>query len=175
VDETVTTRRALETIDAEREAWRGLVAEVGEDRMDEPGPMGDWTFTDLAAHIAGWRRYWLARLEAELRGEADPPPPWPPELTTDDEINAWLHDRGRGRPRGEVLAEADATFHRLRAIVEALPADELTDPARFPSLEGRALGGEIVVSGGFFAHLHEEHEPDVRAWLGGETAGGEGR
>jgi hypothetical protein len=41
----------LAHIDSERTIWRELVAEVGEDRMDEPGPMGDWTFKDLASHL----------------------------------------------------------------------------------------------------------------------------
>ena len=48
----------------EREAWRALVDEVGVDRMTEPGPMGPWSFKDLAAHLLGWRDRTIARLEA---------------------------------------------------------------------------------------------------------------
>ena len=31
--------------------------------MTEPGPMGEWTFKDLAAHLLGWRErtIWLDR------------------------------------------------------------------------------------------------------------------
>jgi hypothetical protein len=166
-DDAIRTR-ALAAIDAERAAWNALVGEVGEGRMDEPGPMGDWTFKDLASHLTGWRVYSIARIEAGLRGEADAPTPWPAALTTDDEINAWIHGREHDRPLADVLAEADATFPRLRAAVAALSDDELRDPNRFPSLEGRALG-EAIVSGDYFGHLHEEHEPDVRAWLAGEV------
>lgn len=164
--------RALAAIDDERVAWGALVDEVGPDRMAEPGPMGDWTFKDLAAHLTGWRSYAIARIEAGLRGEVDAPPPWPVNLTTDEThdeifaINAWIHGRDRDRPLADVLAEADATFPRLRAAVDGLSEAELRDPARFPSLEGRALG-EALVSGDFFGHLHEEHEPGVRAWLAG--------
>lgn len=162
--EMVTTERVLAAIAAERDAWRALVAEVGEDRMEEPGPMGEWSFKDLASHLTGWRTHALDRLEAAARGDAPPPTAWPPALRTDDEINAWLHDRDRARPLADVLAEAEATFDRVRSAVGGLSDREANDRARFPMLEGQSLAGAIV-SGDFFGHLHEEHEPAVRAWL----------
>jgi hypothetical protein len=45
-----------------------------------------------------------------------------------------------------------------------LPDEALNDPNRFPWLEGNALGAQIL-SGEFFSHLHEEHEPEIRRWL----------
>jgi hypothetical protein len=39
---------------ADRQVWGDLVAEVGRERMLEPGPMGEWTFKDMAAHLAAW-------------------------------------------------------------------------------------------------------------------------
>lgn len=50
-----TKDRLLATIRDEREQWRGLVGEVGEEWMERSGPMGEWTFKDLAAHLTGWR------------------------------------------------------------------------------------------------------------------------
>jgi hypothetical protein len=35
----------------ERAGWEQLLADVGEARMSEPGPMGDWSFRDLLAHL----------------------------------------------------------------------------------------------------------------------------
>ena len=52
---TTTKGDLLEAIEREREAWEALLAEVGEDRMLEAGPMGEWTFKDLVAHLNGWR------------------------------------------------------------------------------------------------------------------------
>ena len=46
--------RLVAQLKADQQAWRDLVAEVG-DRVAEPGPMGEWTFRDLAAHLMGWR------------------------------------------------------------------------------------------------------------------------
>ncbi len=157
-------QQALAAIDAERAAWHELVAAVGTHRMNEPGPMGDWTFKDLAAHLTGWRQYSISRIEAVQRGEPSPATPWPQELTDEDAINAWIYEREHDRPLADVLADADATFLRLRAAVEAMSDEELADPRRFPWMEGRSLG-DVLISRSYFAHLHEEHEPDLRAWV----------
>lgn len=150
--------RLLARIDSEREQWQRLVAEVGTGRMEEPGPMGEWTFKDLAAHLTGWRELTLARLSAGQGQEAQPP--WPAELTEDDEINNWLHNRDRDRPLDDILLEADNSFERLTSAIRALPEEDLITPGRFPWLGDEPLA-ELDPAG----HLHEEHEPDVRRWL----------
>ena len=70
----------LDRIEREHEAWRALVEEVGRDRMTEPGPMGEWSFKDLAAHLLGWRQRTVARFEAAAAGREEPKPPWPEDL-----------------------------------------------------------------------------------------------
>ncbi len=152
----------LRRIEDERGTWNALVVEVGEGRMDEPGPMGAWTFKDLAAHLAGWRERTIARLEAAGRGEPEPSPPWPAELTEDDPINAWIYRQNRDRPLRAVLADADQSYARLAAGIATLSEEAVTTPGHFPWMDGEALAG-----GDLFGHLHEEHEPAVRAWLGG--------
>ncbi|MBA2521077.1 MAG: ClbS/DfsB family four-helix bundle protein [Chloroflexia bacterium] len=159
-----TTADLVHVIEQERAAWHDLIAEVGEARMEEPGPMGEWTFKDLAAHLTGWRSRSLDRLEAEAGGEPEPAPPWPPELHDDDPINDWIREQNRHRPAGDVLADADATFDRLRRAVEALPEEAVWSPDHFPWTEGAAIG-QAIVDRTFFGHFHEEHEPAVRAWL----------
>lgn len=155
---------ALRRIDDEHARWQALVEEVGEDRMNEPGPMGEWTFKDLVSHLTGWRSYSISRLEAVLRGEGDAPFPWPTVLATDDEINNWLRQTDQTRPIAEVLADHEATWTRLFSVIEEMPDDVLADPGSFPWLEGDTVG-DAIVSGRYFAHLHEEHEPGVQAWL----------
>jgi hypothetical protein len=154
----------LAAIEREREAWEALLADVGEDRMIEPGPMGEWTFKDLIAHLNGWRARSLQRLEAAATGRPEPAPSWPADLKTDDEINTWIQEANAGWLLGEVIEESRESLARLTEIVRMLPDDALNDPARFPWLEGDALG-PVIVNGAFFDHLHDEHEPDVRRWL----------
>jgi hypothetical protein len=149
-------------IDAERAWWRDLVAEIGEARMTEPGPMGEWTFKDLATHLLGWRERTIARLEAAAEGREPPPPPWPAELEDDDPINDWIHERSRDRSVREVLGDIDQSYERLSRAVSALPADLVSRPDAFPW-----LGGESLEDADLFGHVHDEHEPSIRAWLAG--------
>ena len=71
---------------------------------------------------------------------------------------------------GEVVDESRESFARLAEVVQQLPDEALSDPQRFPGLEGHALA-EAIVGGDFFSHLHEEHEPDIRRWLASVRAG----
>src|SRR5690349_5003052 len=115
----------LARIEAARAEWQGLVAEVGEGRMEQPGPMGEWTFKDLAAHLTGWRERTIARLEAAGQGEEAPPPQWPRHLNDDDAINTWIYEQNRDRPLKDVLADADRSFERLAAAIAALPDEDI--------------------------------------------------
>ncbi len=159
-----TKGEVLEAIERERATWETLLAEVGEARMLEPGPMGEWSFKDLVAHLTGWRARSLRRLEAAANGQPEPAPVWPADLSTDDEINAWIHEVNRDRLLGEVIGESRESYARLAEIVQMLPDEALTDPGYFPWLEGAALGPAIT-NGEFFSHYYEEHEPTVRRWL----------
>jgi hypothetical protein len=155
-------RDAAARIRADQRFWRGLVAEVGRDRMNEPGPMGEWTFKDLAAHLGAWRNTRLPMIEAIGRGEPVPQQPWPAELADDDyeAINAWFQERDRDRSLDDVLAAYDGSFERLAAAIEALPEAVAEDPKGLPW-----AGGEAAVDLDFTEHLHAEHVPSVRAWL----------
>ena len=157
-----TRAEQVESIRADQQFWRDLAAEVGPERYADPGPMGDWSFADMAGHLLGWRNRTIARLDALGRGEPEPAPPWPPELDDDGPINDWFRDAGR-RPR------AGAAGGRLRRLLRpadrgdrgACPTTMLADPGAFPWLEGPLTDAD------FTSHLHEEHVPAVRAWLDG--------
>ena len=50
-----TQAEQIAAIRADQEFWRALAAEVGPARYADPGPMGDWSFADMAGHLTGWR------------------------------------------------------------------------------------------------------------------------
>jgi hypothetical protein len=160
-------RDAAARVRADQRFWRDLVAEVGRERMNEPGPMGEWTFKDLAAHLAAWRSTRLPMIEAIGRGEPVPAQPWPAELADDDyeAINAWFQVRDRDRSLDDVLADYDGSFERLATAIEALPEAVAEDPNGLPW-----AGGAAAVDLDFTEHLHEEHVPSVRAWLASPRA-----
>jgi len=152
--------RVLGKIEEERALWRDLVEQVGMDRMEEPGPMGDWSFKDLASHLLGWRNRSIGRYEAAAAGRPEPTPAWPRELDDDDEINAWFHERDASRPAREVLDDVDRSYERLAAAIDSLPTEMVVGRDVFPWLEGASIA-EVDL----FGHLHEEHEPSIREWL----------
>ena len=162
---TMSKAQLLNDLKDEQAHWEALLGEIGEAHMTQPGVAGDWSIKDIVAHLTGWRVRTVARLQAALRHEPTPPPPWPPHLQTDDEINAWIYAANKDRPLSDVLEESRAVFQQLVDTLSAFPEAELLDPRRFDWLEGEPLSGAA-----FFGHFHEEHEPDMRAWLGKLTA-----
>ena len=153
----------LAVLRADQQFWRDLAAEVGPERYAEPGPMGEWSFGDLAGHLLAWRNRTIARLEAAGRGEPEPVAPWPPQMVDDDTINDWIRMEDAGRSPMELVGAYERSYDRLAAAIDALPEQLLTDPDAFEWL------GEALVEVDFTGHLHEEHVPAVRAWLDGEA------
>lgn len=150
----------LADLDSEQAGWEALLAEIGTKHMEQPGVAGEWSIKDIIAHLTGWRRRTLARFQAALRHEPPPPPAWPADLQDDYAINAWIYGATHDQPLADILRDSRAVFDQLVATFAAFPEDELRDPARFPWLEGETWNAAIL-----FGHFHDEHEPDMRAFL----------
>jgi hypothetical protein len=150
----------LRELQEEYRQWQSLLDQIGPERMEQPGVAGAWSVKDIVAHLTGWRRRTVGRVEAVARGEPEPPPPWPAHPQTDDEINAWMYASNYDRPVHEVLDESHQVFQQLVAAIESLSESTLVDLQHQPWMEGQPLR-----AGTFFAHFHEEHEADLRAWL----------
>jgi hypothetical protein len=158
--DTTSKAQLLNDLHAEQAGWEALLRDIGEEHMTQPGVAGDWSIKDVVAHLTAWRRRTVGRFQAALRHEPVPPPPWPPELPTDDDINAWFHAADRDRLLADVLHDSRTVFDQLFETLAAFPEAELLDPACFPWLEG-----EPLTAAALFGHFHEEHEADMRAWL----------
>ena len=147
----------------DRATWNALVANVPAGRMDEPGPMGEWTFKDTVSHLAGWRSRTVRRVEAAVRGEPRPGDAWPSDMTDSDPINDWIRSQGAKRSVVDLLAEYDASFERMAVGVSALPAtanpveSDTSGYFRWNDASG-------PLESDFFNHL-AGHVDDVEAWL----------
>ena len=157
-----TRAEQIDAIRADQESWRRLAAEVGPSRFAEPGPMGAWTFADLAGHLCGWRNHTIGRLGALARDQPDPPAPWSADLNDDDQINAWIRDQHADRPPEQLVAAYDASYDRLVDVLESLPDQKM-------SIEVPWIC-QPLVEVDFTGHLNDEHVPAVRAWLDGTGA-----
>ena len=150
----------LTELHQEQASWQALLDEIGEANMTQPDVAGGWSIKDIVAHLTGWRRRAVKRIQAALKHEPDFSPPWPSELQTDDDINAWIYEANRDRPLADVLSDSRDVFQQLVETLDAFSEEDFQDLHRFPWLEGEPLSGKT-----FFMHFHEEHEPDMRAWL----------
>jgi hypothetical protein len=165
MDTTQTKQQLVERIRQERAAWEALLAEVGQERMSQPGAMGDWTFKDAVAHLTAWWLREVMRLDAAQSGE-QPTAPWPEDWDVET-VNQQVYNANKDRPLQEVLHDASEVWQHLEDLVQALPERDLTEPGRFAWMEGQALGPAILDD--FTGHFHEEHEPLIRAWLARTT------
>jgi hypothetical protein len=151
----------LAELNYENASWQALLDDIGEANMTQPEVAGGWSIKDIVAHLTEWRRRTVKRFQATLNHEPDIVPlPWPSELQDDDEINAWIYESNRDRPLADVLNDSREVFQHLIDAIAAFSDDDLQDPHHFEWLEGEPLSGRFV-----FSHFHEEHEPDMRAWL----------
>ena len=157
---TISKTQLLAELNNENADWQALLDDIGEANMTQPEVAGGWSIKDIVAHITGWRRRTVKRFQATLHHEPDFPTPWPSELQEVDEINAWIYEANRDRPLADVLSDSREVFQQLVDAIAAFSDDELQDPQRIAWLEGEPLSGKFV-----FSHFHEEHEPDMRAWL----------
>jgi len=154
----------LDWLREEYQQWEALLDQIGPERIDQPSVNGDWSMKDIVAHLTGWNRGLVDRIRAAGRGEPEPPPHWPARLQTEDEINAWIYESNRGRPVREVLDESRQVFQQLFAVIEGLPDDVHIEFIE-PKFHVVWVGEERFPAGEAFYHFHDDHEPDVRAWL----------
>jgi hypothetical protein len=122
MEQSMIKSEILQWLEEAQRQWQTLLDEVGPARMEQPGVNGAWSMKDIIAHLTGWNRHLLNRFAAALRGEAEPPPPWPAQLEADDEINAWIYETNRERAVCELLDETHQINQQLYALVESLPA-----------------------------------------------------
>lgn len=150
------------------EAWEAFLDQVGPARMDVPGVAGHWSVKDIIIHLTGWDKHVVARVQAARRGDPEPPPPWPADLTTDDQINTWLYEHDHGRSVDEILADTRGLFQQIFTIMADLPADTPVETKR--TSDGResyllCLSDKRLPICEFFDHFHDDHEQEIRAWL----------
>ena len=154
----------LSWLQEEYRQWEAFLDQIGPERMGQPGVNGDWSMKDIVAHLTGWQPRLITRIQAAQRGEPEPPPPWPAHLQTEDEVNAWIYESNRGRSVREVLDESRQVFQQLIAVIEGLP-DEVRIERIEPAYHLVWVGDKRFLAGEFFDHFHDDHEPDIRAWL----------
>ena len=153
----------LEALENGREEFLDLIEGLSEGEMQQPGVAGDWSIKDILAHLSRWEGELVKLLWQAGQGSGKPSTMQFSPVDV-DEINARWWAQSRDRPLESVLGDFHAVRTQTVRRVEAFSNKDLTDPKRFPWLEGKPLW-EWVESDSFG---HEaEHAGQIRTWLEG--------
>jgi hypothetical protein len=161
-NQPMTGPRLAAILRSERTTWNTLLAQVGPERMEIPGAVGDWSVKQLVAHLTWYERAVVEGAEQVLQTKTETFRRRRPEGVSMDEMNAQIAEESRACPAVEVLAEADEVFGQLLMLIEACPDNLVNDPH---VLELDAdMAPWMGVANNSYAH-YREHEPELRAWL----------
>lgn len=133
--------------------------------MEIPGVEGNWSVKELVAHLT-WYEQAIVDGAQQVVSTGKFTRRRPHGLTM-DEWNDQLATQARAGTASDVLAEADAVFQRLLAVVISCPDDLLNDPHVL------GLPDDMVpwmgIANNSYAH-YRQHEPGLQAWLEHNTA-----
>ena len=145
----------LRTIREERRRLDDVLARVPRDRMEEPGVAGEWSVKDVLAHIAWGIRENVGFIRARALVGSEL---W---QLSDDERNAIVFQRERGRPLEDVLDNYGRSFDAYMSALEGLSEEDLNDPTRIRDMITGWRPWRIL----FDPKHDDEHASDIEAWL----------
>lgn len=116
-------RYLQEARDGLRASFRGL----SDERMTQPGAVGDWSVKDVLSHVASWEELALPDLARLARGDAAVLASIDLYTTNYDPFNAMIVSLRRHLGLDQVLRELDIVRADLMAAVARLPDSVLAE------------------------------------------------
>ena len=158
-----TKRELLDRIERARAALARVVGGLSHGQIVAPGPDGGWSVKDHLAHLAAWEAGMAALLQRRPRypamGVGDA------YLTAgEDAINDMIHERSKGRPPAEVLADLRKAQQELLASLAGLTdADLLKTYSHYQPDEPGEDSGEPILK--WIASNTYEHYVEHGEWI----------
>jgi Mycothiol maleylpyruvate isomerase N-terminal domain len=152
----------LRDLDAAREAFLEVLADVDLELATVPGVMEDWSVRDLVYHVAVWCEHGSEAIDLAAHGRADA---FSYSWSDTDAMNERFLANGRSVSPADALAREEAAFEGFRARIagldEALLALELGN--------GDTVEEVIVYDG---PRHYDEHTAHMRSWFGTDADDG---
>ena len=157
----------LQWLKDEHQAWLTVIAQFNSSNWEKPGLAGYWSMKDVLAHLTGWNRRLVSKMEAVQNNMVQPLPPWPSNLKTDDEINAWFYETNHSRTVAELLDDEKNVFELVLKIVMNFPDDVEIETIHQGNRDYYLvnLHNTKIQPGEFFDHFHDDHEKQIRLFL----------
>lgn len=145
-------------LEAARNAFHDVLAEVDAELATVPGVMDDWSVRDIVFHLAVWCEHAAEALALAATGHGEE---FAYSTSDTDAMNERFLAEGRGVSPAQALRREEAAFAAFREALATLD----------PALLGLKLGNgdtieEVVVYDG--PEHYAEHTGHLRAWFGAD-------
>ncbi len=134
----MTKNELLEAIRSARAELDTLLSELGKERMEEPGAMGEWSAKDMLAHFGEWDRWNFAQLRAAIDGGEPVYVSWSVEYPEDargnlqeDVRNRLIHDDARKRSVDDVMTKFSTIADAFADWLEGRSDEDVAEPIAF--------------------------------------------
>jgi hypothetical protein len=156
----MTKQELISTVEAEHADLEKLIGTLGDEQMNEPNVVGEWSVKDLLAHLALWTARNITVVYQAEQGQK------PAEIDAMfdhyDALNAEDYEAQKDRPLDRILADLRGTHKQLVRRLSAWHEDDLSNPALFSWLRGQSLSAFLAD-----AVQHEAaHRKQVEQWRG---------
>jgi DinB superfamily len=151
--------RLLQRLEEAWAAFQESYAGLSDAELMEPGVTGTWSVRDVIAHVTWWEEEALTHLPLILAGGR--PPRYSVTHGGIDAFNAKMTAQRQHLSLAAVLEQQAAVHHRLLALVEGVPDDQVAGETRFR----RRLRLDT------YGH-YPKHERAIRAWRAARAPGG---
>jgi hypothetical protein len=155
----MTKDEILDALEDERENLLDAIEGLSDEEMLEAGVVGDWSIKDILAHLSAWEAELVKLLWQARHGER------PSGIYTSgvpvDEVNKVWSQAAQSRPLERVIDDFISVRKQTIRRVEPFSDADLSDPQRYPWLEGNPLWEWIENDS--FGH-EAEHAAQIREW-----------
>jgi hypothetical protein len=137
--------------------WQNVLAQVGEQRLTEPGASGAWSVKDIIAHVTFFENEMAGLLQSRVLAGSDL---W---ALPQDERNRVIYEQNRTRALGDVLAESAQVHARVMSLLGGLTDADLLEASHFKEMPADWLPWRIIAEN--TSEHYRDHAAIVRAWL----------
>jgi hypothetical protein len=133
---TTNKQAFLKAMDAAQAQVEDRLSGLSEEQLAERPAPDAWSLRETLHHLTYWEQYMLNIVRRAVgAGES---PQW---VTNEEEtaLNAQILAEANERSARDVADNFRRSFQEVRALVESLPEEVLTDPGRFAWLNGQPL------------------------------------
>ncbi len=149
---TMNKQAFLNELRAAQEEVESRLAGLSEAQLTERPSPDAWSLRETLHHLTYWEQYMINVVRQAM--EAGAAPQW---VTNEEEtaINDQILSEANERPPQEIVDNFRRSAGEVRALVESLPEDLLTDPNHFAWLNGKPLWTYIANES--YGEHREEH------------------